>query len=141
MERNHKIERKKAEYLVQKKLWRFNYSVERITAPKDGCDLLVDGHIKIEVKSTMMRDKGCWLFTLDRLYTTTQADVYALVFWYPDEASQVRFIKTEDLRKITKDTTAIRQTERSRMKKSYKILGRPQYLAERPVKRLELDSF
>jgi len=97
-----KLRGKKAEYLVQKKLWRFNYSVERITAPKDGCDLLVDGHIKIEVKSTMMRDKGCWLFTLDRLYTTTQADVYALVFWYPDEASQVRFIKTEDLRKITK---------------------------------------
>lgn len=96
------IRGQETEKLVQKKLWKYGYNVERMPAGhhKQPFDLLVNKKFRVDVKSHILKpNRKTWTFYLNRGIEKGKVDVYALVFLYPDGLSQVRYITTETLLK------------------------------------------
>ena len=104
-----------AEKLIQSKLWKYGYSVQKATVQNvikrkkytdSGLtipyDFLVDNRIRLEVKSSKLypakKHAGRWEFQID----TNDADVFAFVFWYPDGYSVVRYITYKNLCSLLK---------------------------------------
>lgn len=90
----------KAELLVQEKLWRYGYGVERMpsiqkTDPRgQPYDLLVNKKYGVEVKSAMLRNRT-WTFYGKHLLGADRGliDVFAFVFFYPDDTYKVSYMK------------------------------------------------
>lgn len=90
-----------AELLVQSKLWRYGYNVKKLPNSSKGqpYDLLVDEKYAVEVKSAMLVKKNRWTFFGKHLLGADlgNIDVFAFVFFYPDNSCKIRYMKVRDL--------------------------------------------
>ena len=89
-----------AELLVQSKLWRYGYNVKKIPGggAKQPYDLLVNEKYGVEVKSAMLSGKNRWTFMGKHLLGADlgNIDVFAFVFFYPDDSCKIRYMKVSD---------------------------------------------
>lgn len=131
-----------AEKEVQKKLWKFNYSVKKKNRTKfkewemakQGFDLLVEEKIRVEVKSTVINKHNSWSFMVNFL-SLEHVDFYAFVFFYPDKSFKIRFLKIKDLKnKMSEYAISFKSPDEEGLIKSpYKAFGRPQTLSTQSV--------
>lgn len=123
-----------AEIVVQKKLWTFGYKAIKPTNNSKGTsfNLLIEGKIRVEVRSTVMKSDGKWVFTFS---PDDRADILALVFFYPDGHYLIRFAKWDIIKRDSKYHVSPR-TKGTRSFKSpsdeglfaspFKVFGYPQ---------------
>ena len=95
------------EIMVKEKLWKFNYRVKHLFRAE--YDLLVNDNIRVEVKTSMMKNGGKWNFNLPKIY---KSDIIAFVFLYPDGNKEIRFMETSKTFKEFGNRTYVTLTPR-----------------------------
>lgn len=92
-----------AELIVQGKLWKYGYNVKKTPRGSKGqpYDLLVNEKYGVEVKSAMLNGKNKWMFMGKHLLGADRGfiDIFAFVFFYPDESCKIRYMSTDVLLK------------------------------------------
>ena len=126
---------KLAEEVVQEKLWRFGYAVER-QKHNFSFDLLVDEKFKVEVKASKLKYKSNGEIWWNVLLGGMNYDVLAVVLQMPLTEPLILFFSIEEVKKFKgeKISQIFSQNNRELLenRSPYKVFGKPKSQRSQP---------